>query len=261
MKQFTQLIAIAALMFAFVLFTATPKAYAQEKDHGRAFVDENGDGYNDNAPDADGDGIPNGQDPDYTAAGANNAKKAAKGFVDANGDGINDNAADDDGDGVPNGQDPDYVRPQAGKAQTAGKSAMTGRGKKGQRLRGAKNFVDENGDGINDNAPDADGDGIPNGQDKDFVRPDNAGRHGKSAGKAFHGFVDEDGDGFNDNAPDFDSEGIPNGQDSDWVRPEDCFKRGFRMGGDGAAGTSDDADKSNDKKGGWRRFFGRGGKG
>jgi hypothetical protein len=29
------------------------------------FVDDNGDGYNDLAPDADGDGIPNGLDPDY----------------------------------------------------------------------------------------------------------------------------------------------------------------------------------------------------
>ena len=29
------------------------------------FVDENGDGFNDLAPDADGDGIPNGIDPDY----------------------------------------------------------------------------------------------------------------------------------------------------------------------------------------------------
>lgn len=32
-------------------------------------------------------------------------------------------------------------------------------------------FVDENGDGINDLAPDADGDGIPNGRDDDYVRP------------------------------------------------------------------------------------------
>jgi hypothetical protein len=38
----------------------------------------------------------------------------------------------------------------------------------GQHGRG---FVDENGDGINDNAQDFDGDGIPNGQDPDFVRP------------------------------------------------------------------------------------------
>jgi len=33
--------------------------------HGRGFVDTNGDGFNDNAPDIDGDGIPNGQDPDF----------------------------------------------------------------------------------------------------------------------------------------------------------------------------------------------------
>lgn len=31
-------------------------------------------------------------------------------------------------------------------------------------------FVDENGDGINDLAPDHDGDGIPNGQDPDWVK-------------------------------------------------------------------------------------------
>ena len=32
-------------------------------------------------------------------------------------------------------------------------------------------FVDLNGDGINDNAIDSDGDGIPNCQDPDYVRP------------------------------------------------------------------------------------------
>ncbi len=48
------------------------------------FVDANGDGYNDNAPDDDGDGIPNGLDPDY-------AKKHTKShFRDMNGDGIDD---------------------------------------------------------------------------------------------------------------------------------------------------------------------------
>jgi len=31
----------------------------------RGFLDENGDGVNDLAPDHDGDGIPNGQDPDW----------------------------------------------------------------------------------------------------------------------------------------------------------------------------------------------------
>ena len=33
-------------------------------------------------------------------------------------------------------------------------------------------FIDEDGDGFNDLAPDADGDGIPNGQDPDYVRPE-----------------------------------------------------------------------------------------
>jgi len=33
------------------------------------------------------------------------------------------------------------------------------------------NYIDVDVDGINDNALDADGDGIPNGQDPDFVRP------------------------------------------------------------------------------------------
>ena len=33
-------------------------------------------------------------------------------------------------------------------------------------------FIDEDGDGFNDLAPDADGDGIPNGLDPDYVRPE-----------------------------------------------------------------------------------------
>ncbi len=37
---------------------------------------------------------------------------------------------------------------------------------------GACQFIDEDGDGFNDLAPDADGDGIPNGQDPDYVRPE-----------------------------------------------------------------------------------------
>ncbi len=43
-----------------------------------------------------------------------------------------------------------------------------GQSDQGFRVRG---FVDEDGDGFNDNAPDADNDGIPNGQDEDFVKP------------------------------------------------------------------------------------------
>jgi hypothetical protein len=39
------------------------------------------------------------------------------------------------------------------------------------RYRNETRFVDENGDGINDLARDADGDGIPNGQDPDWTKP------------------------------------------------------------------------------------------
>ncbi len=98
----------------------------QNTHHGMGFVDANGDGYNDNAPDADGDGIPNGMDPDYTGAKMRHGGHA-RGFVDADGDGINDNALDDDGDGIPNGQDPDYVRPQDGSGRMNGKGQMHGR--------------------------------------------------------------------------------------------------------------------------------------
>jgi len=53
------------------------------------------------------------------------------------------------------------------------------------------NFVDANGDGYNDNAPDHDNDGIPNGQDSDYVR--------SGKGKGQQNFIDEDGDGIADN--------------------------------------------------------------
>jgi hypothetical protein len=58
--------------------------------HGRRFVDKDANGYKDNAPDHDNDGIPNGVDPDYAGA-KNRSGKSGKGFVDNNGDGVNDN--------------------------------------------------------------------------------------------------------------------------------------------------------------------------
>jgi len=107
-----------------------------------------GDGYNDNAPDHDGDGIPNGQDDDYT--GSKNRKgNSSKGFVDADGDGINDNALDHDDDGIPNGQDPDYVRSQDG----SGQKNRNGNGQ-GKGMKGAGN-----GSGVGTGTGDCDGTG------------------------------------------------------------------------------------------------------
>jgi hypothetical protein len=111
----------------------------------------------------------------------------------------------------------------------AGQAKGQGKGQAMGNRVGSKGFVDENGDGINDNAPDADGDGIPNGQDPDYVKPaDGSGAgvgqgsaRGKGRGAKFHGFVDENGDGINDNLRDADGDGVANCQDSDWVRPMD----------------------------------------
>jgi len=84
------------VLFAATLLLSYISVSAQTQDqskpnppaqHGKNFIDNNGDGYNDNAPDHDGDGIPNGLDPDYTGPKLQRNK-----FVDLNGDGINDNA-------------------------------------------------------------------------------------------------------------------------------------------------------------------------
>ncbi|MCF6269161.1 MAG: hypothetical protein L3J41_05600 [Melioribacteraceae bacterium] len=58
-----------------------------DNNKNRKFIDKDGDGYNDNAPDHDGDGIPNGLDPDYLKL----KKRKHIEYVDADGDGINDN--------------------------------------------------------------------------------------------------------------------------------------------------------------------------
>ncbi len=151
MKRLNFFATLVALVFGFSLFTladAQDSTQAQNQyryrskkavkvqtentaQHGRQFIDLDGDGYNDNAPDADGDGIPNGLDPDYTGP-KTRAGHGAKGFVDLDGDGINDNAMDADGDGIPNGQDPDYVRPMDG----SGAKKMFGAQKKGMTPQG-----------------------------------------------------------------------------------------------------------------------------
>ncbi len=55
--------------------------------HGSHFVDKDGDGFHDYAPDQDQDGIPNGRDADYQGAGKGQRRQN---FVDQDGDGIAD---------------------------------------------------------------------------------------------------------------------------------------------------------------------------
>ncbi len=65
MKTLTTSLSVLALIVG-LTFISGGSALAQTCDSTRSgFVDMNGDGFNDNAPDHDGDGIPNGQDPDW----------------------------------------------------------------------------------------------------------------------------------------------------------------------------------------------------
>jgi len=65
MKTLTASLSALALIVG-LTFISGGAVQAQTCDSTRAgFVDMNGDGFNDNAPDHDGDGIPNGQDPDW----------------------------------------------------------------------------------------------------------------------------------------------------------------------------------------------------
>lgn len=141
MKRFTKLtmVAMAAALSLFV-FSST-NVFAQDENpvvqHGPRFIDENGDGYNDLAPDHDGDGIPNGQDPDYVkpedgSGNKMNGKKWGNGggaFIDEDGDGICDNFQDADGDGIPNCEDPDWVKPEDGSGNQFGRKGQKGNGR------------------------------------------------------------------------------------------------------------------------------------
>lgn len=64
MKTSNILLTVLAILGLAML--TSPALQAQTCDGtGSHYVDLNGDGFNDNAPDADGDGIPNGLDPDW----------------------------------------------------------------------------------------------------------------------------------------------------------------------------------------------------
>ena len=143
MKKITTILSLALIFLVGNLFaqddTAQKNQYRKGNTNQVGFIDDNEDGYNDNAADHDGDGIPNGMDTDYT--GAKNRKgNSSKGFVDGNGDGINDNAADHDGDGIPNGRDGDFVRTQdgSGNMRSSANGGGTGSNSKGNK-RGGRN--------------------------------------------------------------------------------------------------------------------------
>ncbi|MBK8164396.1 MAG: hypothetical protein IPK64_00375 [bacterium] len=90
-KLTISILSIAAL----VAFGAPANAQTDEQPGNGyrvgGFLDEDGDGFNDLAPDADGDGIPNGLDPDFEPVGDGSGQRRGEG----NGDG--DGICDQDG--------------------------------------------------------------------------------------------------------------------------------------------------------------------
>ena len=135
--------------------------FAQEEIvHGVNFVDEDGDGFNDNAPDVDEDGVPNGMDEDYVknaAAGAGSkagnsqakAASGARGFIDEDGDGLNDRGLlDADNDGIINCEDDDYVATPIGTgSQAAGSMGRGVDGSQGMPVKGGSAATTPRGDG------------------------------------------------------------------------------------------------------------------
>jgi hypothetical protein len=88
MKRLIALFIMVTIVAFYTNLSAQTETPPPPKEHGKNFVDKNGDGYNDNAPDHDGDGIPNGLDPDFLAIKNKNGQGR---FVDLDGDGIKDN--------------------------------------------------------------------------------------------------------------------------------------------------------------------------
>ena len=76
---------IVGILLIFSCNTLFAQKRQQKQKKQQIFIDKDGDGYNDNAPDHDGDGIPNGLDSDWTKY-----RGRKMNYIDADGDGIND---------------------------------------------------------------------------------------------------------------------------------------------------------------------------
>ncbi len=106
---------------------------SQQHQYRQRFIDKDGDGYNDNAPDHDGDGIPNGLDPDYEGTGKMKQKNQPQ-YIDLNGDGINDLMFQDQkGKGFPGKRGQmEQSHPDRGQTMEAGKQ----KGRMGDKKKG-----------------------------------------------------------------------------------------------------------------------------
>ena len=137
MKKLSILIILAGVFAFFTTNQAQTQADTTKSQvqHGKNFVDKNGDGYNDNAPDSDGDGIPNGVDPDYTGPKHQYGKKV---FVDLNGDGIDDNTGQAKAKRGKGGYGPNKgtISPQS--SQDNGSGTGSGTGTQNKNGRGKK---------------------------------------------------------------------------------------------------------------------------
>ena len=93
------LLFIPIIIFVFPLSTLfaqdSTETKSSDTQQGQHFIDEDGDGYNDNAPDHDNDGIPNGLDPDWQKEKGQTDNKKRWRYIDLDGDGINDNLQGD----------------------------------------------------------------------------------------------------------------------------------------------------------------------
>ena len=129
------------IILALIFFIVSNSLFAQDttkvksgnsaekkvQHHGKGFVDKNNDGFNDNAPDDDGDGIPNGLDPDYVK------NKNKKKFIDLDGDGINDYIQNRRGRGKNSPGNKTVVGPQSATTGTSGQNSSAGKGQQRQK--------------------------------------------------------------------------------------------------------------------------------